>query len=75
MDMDWRTKLKSAQRPTTAPVSGNGPIVPPVQARRAAEIEPGDVVEDDENPLRGVWGADPDSWLDELRGRWAERSS
>jgi bifunctional DNA-binding transcriptional regulator/antitoxin component of YhaV-PrlF toxin-antitoxin module len=23
-----------------------------------------------DNPLRGVWGADPDYWLEELRGRW-----
>ncbi len=23
-----------------------------------------------DNPLRGVWGADPDFWLEELRGRW-----
>lgn len=27
----------------------------------------------DDNPLRGVWGSDPDAWLDELRGQWAER--
>jgi looped-hinge helix DNA binding domain, AbrB family len=31
--------------------------------------------EEADNPLRGVWGADPDSWLEEIRGRWAERSS
>lgn len=24
----------------------------------------------DANPLRGVWGVDPDFWIDELRNRW-----
>lgn len=24
-----------------------------------------------DNPLRGVWGSDPDRWLEELRGRWS----
>jgi AbrB family looped-hinge helix DNA binding protein len=24
-----------------------------------------------DHPLRGVWGADPDFWLEELRGRWS----
>jgi bifunctional DNA-binding transcriptional regulator/antitoxin component of YhaV-PrlF toxin-antitoxin module len=23
-----------------------------------------------DNPLRGIWGADPDFWLSELRARW-----
>jgi AbrB family looped-hinge helix DNA binding protein len=22
------------------------------------------------NPLRGIWGSDPDRWLDEIRGAW-----
>lgn len=29
--------------------------------------------EEAENPLRGAWGTDPDSWLEEIRGRWSER--
>jgi hypothetical protein len=28
-----------------------------------------------DNPLQGVWGSDPDHWVDELRGRWAGRAS
>lgn len=101
-NMDWRTKINAARRPSATRVSRNGQIVLPVQTRRAAGIEPGDLVvavplasgtivvekvkgttggglqrqyEEADNPLRGVWGADPDSWLDELRGQWAERSS
>lgn len=23
-----------------------------------------------DNPLRGVWGSDPDFWIEELRSRW-----
>lgn len=26
--------------------------------------------EDPENPLRGIWGSDPDRWLEEIRGAW-----
>jgi bifunctional DNA-binding transcriptional regulator/antitoxin component of YhaV-PrlF toxin-antitoxin module len=29
--------------------------------------------EDAANPLRGIWGSDPDAWLDEIRGAWDER--
>ena len=31
--------------------------------------------EDPANPLRGVWGPDPDAWVDEFRGRWDDRAS
>jgi AbrB family looped-hinge helix DNA binding protein len=27
--------------------------------------------EDLENPLRGIWGANPDEWLEEIRGSWS----
>jgi AbrB family looped-hinge helix DNA binding protein len=26
--------------------------------------------EEPTNPLRGVWGRDPDAWLEEIRGAW-----
>jgi bifunctional DNA-binding transcriptional regulator/antitoxin component of YhaV-PrlF toxin-antitoxin module len=29
--------------------------------------------EGSDNPLRGVWGPDPDAWIDEIRGEWEER--
>lgn len=29
--------------------------------------------EDSANPLRGIWGSDPDEWLDEIRGAWDAR--
>jgi len=100
--VDWRSKTNAARRPSATRVSRNGQIVLPAQTRRAAGIEPGDLVvavplamgtvvvekvkgatagglrkqyEEAENPLRGVWGTDPDSWLEEIRGRWGERSS
>jgi AbrB family looped-hinge helix DNA binding protein len=31
--------------------------------------------EDDENPLRGVWGSDPDKWLEDIRGAWEPRET
>ncbi len=100
--MDWRNKTNAARGPSATRVSRNGQIVLPAQTRRAAGIEPGDLVvavplaagtvvvekvkgtgdrglrrqyEEAENPLRGVWGADPDSWLEEIRGRWGERGN
>lgn len=100
--MDWRSKINAAQRPSATRVSRNGQIVLSAKTRRAAGIEPGDLVvtvplasgtvvvekvkgtgerglrrqyEEVENPLRGVWGADPDSWLEEIRGRWGERNT
>ncbi len=97
---DWRAKINATRRPAPTRVSRNGQVVLPVQARRAAGIEPGDLVvtvpvapgavlvekvksasnaglrrqyDDAANPLRGVWGSDPDAWLDQVRGRWDER--
>lgn len=29
--------------------------------------------EDPANPLRGIWGSDPDKWLEEIRGAWSAR--
>ena len=96
----WRDKVNAAQKPSATRVSRNGQVVLPVKARRAAGIEPGDLVvsvpvapgailvekvrsaagrslredlESPDNPLRGIWGPDPDAWLDELRGQWDER--
>jgi hypothetical protein len=31
--------------------------------------------EDAANPLRGVWGSDPDAWLDALRGGCHDEAS
>jgi AbrB family looped-hinge helix DNA binding protein len=100
--MDWRTKINAARRPRSTRVSRNGQIVLPAQTRRAAGIEPGDMVvavpvapgavmvekvkgtplsglrqqyEDPANPLRGVWGRDPDAWLEEIRGAWDARET
>jgi AbrB family looped-hinge helix DNA binding protein len=98
----WREMVNAAKRPTATKVSRNGQVVLPAKARRAAGIQPGDLVrsvpvgpglvliekvraregqslrefyESPENPLRGVWGPDPDAWLDELRGQWQERQT
>ena len=40
----WRDMLNSAKRPAPTKVSRNGQIVLPAKARRAAGIEPGDLV-------------------------------
>lgn len=29
--------------------------------------------EDPTNPLRGIWGSDPDEWLEQIRGGWDAR--
>jgi bifunctional DNA-binding transcriptional regulator/antitoxin component of YhaV-PrlF toxin-antitoxin module len=100
--MDWHTKINAARRPAPTRVSRNGQIVLPVQTRRAAGIEAGDLVvavpvapgavmvekvkgggkaglrsqhEDAANPLRGIWGSDPDAWLEEIRGAWGTRKA
>jgi AbrB family looped-hinge helix DNA binding protein len=100
--LDWRSKIDSTRRPRSTRVSRNGQIVLPAETRRAAGIEPGDLVvvvpvargavmvekvkaaeraglrrqyEDEGNPLRGVWGSDPDRWVDEIRGAWEERET
>jgi bifunctional DNA-binding transcriptional regulator/antitoxin component of YhaV-PrlF toxin-antitoxin module len=31
-----------------------------------------EMYESEDNPLRGIWGPDPDAWLDELRGAWRD---
>src|SRR5712691_507636 len=31
--------------------------------------------EEHANPLRGVWGSDPDAWLEEVRGGWDARET
>lgn len=100
--MDWRSKINASRRPASTRVSRNGQIVLPAQIRRAAGIEPGDLVvavpvapgavmvekvkgsgpaglrrqyEDPANPLRGIWGSDPDVWLEEIRGAWGARET
>ena len=95
----WRDMLNSAKRPPPTRVSRNGQVVLPARARRAAGIEPGDLVvsvplapgtllvekvagppgrrlkellESDDNPLRGAYGPDPQTYVDELRGPWRD---
>lgn len=29
--------------------------------------------EDPANPLRGIWGSEPNKWLEEIRGAWDAR--
>jgi AbrB family looped-hinge helix DNA binding protein len=98
----WQEMLNATERPAPTKVSRNGQIVLPARARRAASIEPGDLVisvpvapgvllvervggppergwsellESDENPLRGAFGPDPQAYVDELRGPWPEPTS
>jgi len=98
----WRDKVKATKRPAPTRVSRNGQIVLPAKARRAAGIEPGDLVvsvpvgpgallvekvgregalswreflDSDANLLKGLWGPDPQAYIDELRGPWPEEDS
>jgi AbrB family looped-hinge helix DNA binding protein len=95
----WQEMINAAKRPAPTRVSRNGQIVLPAKARRAAGIEPGDLVvsvpvapgavlvekvggrpggswseflKSDENPLRGLYGPDPQAYLDEIRGPWRD---
>lgn len=97
----WREIVNDERPLSSTRVSRNGQIVLPARARRAAGIEPGDLVvsvpvapgvllvekvrdaegdgrqryEDPRNPLRGLWGNDPDAWVDDIRGRWGGRGA
>jgi len=98
----WRDKVKATKRPAPTRVSTNGQIVLPAKARRAAGIQPGDLVvsvpvgpgalliekvgregalswreflDSDANLLKGLWGPDPQAYIDELRGPWPEEDS
>jgi AbrB family looped-hinge helix DNA binding protein len=31
--------------------------------------------EREDNPLRGLWGPDPDAWVDEIRNQWPVRET
>ena len=97
----WREMLNAEKRPAPTKVSQNGQVVLPARARRAAGIEPGDLVvsvpvapgmlliekvggppgrslgelfKSEDNPLRGIWGPDPQAYVDELRGPWPDDS-
>ena len=96
----WREMLNVTRGLPAVKVSRNGQVVLAARARRAAGIEPGDLVviapvapgtllvekvgprpdtslrelyEREDNPLEGIWGPDPDAWIDELRGEWRDR--
>jgi hypothetical protein len=75
--MDWRIKINAVRHPSATRMSRSGEIVPVVvkKAKEAAGGGPRRQYEEADNPLRGVWEPDPDSWLEKIRDRWAERTS
>jgi AbrB family looped-hinge helix DNA binding protein len=55
----------------SVPVAPGVLLVEKVGARPGASLR--ELYDREDNPLEGLWGPDPDAWLDELRGRWDER--
>jgi AbrB family looped-hinge helix DNA binding protein len=53
------------------PIAPGAVMVEKVKGAEAAGLRK--QYEESSNPLRGVWGSDPDAWLDEIRGAWQER--
>lgn len=63
--------IESGDLVATVPVAPGTLLV-----ERVGGTEKGGLAEQyrrDDNPLEGVWGSDPDAWLDDLRGQWAAR--
>ena len=63
---DWRDKLNANRRPVSMRHTD----------LNARSIDVADDVsrtryEDPANPLRGIWGREPNAWLDEIRGEWS----
>ena len=49
-----------------------------VLVEKVKSREPGGMrrqYEREDNPLRGLWGPDPDAWIDEIRNQWGERQT
>lgn len=63
--------IESGDLVVTVPVGPGTLLVERVGAEDRARL--GEQYRQPDNPLHGVWGSDPDAWLDELRGRWGER--
>jgi len=57
----------------SVPVAPGVLLVEKVGARDPASIR--EQYEREDNPLRGLWGPDPDAWVDEIRNQWSERQT
>jgi len=57
---------------TSTPVAPGAVLVEKVGARPGTHLR--DLYERADNPLEGIWGPDPDAWLDQLRSQGWERS-
>jgi bifunctional DNA-binding transcriptional regulator/antitoxin component of YhaV-PrlF toxin-antitoxin module len=55
----------------SVPVAPGVLLVEKVAARKGGSMKA--QYEREDNPLRGVWGPDPDAWIDEIRNQWQER--
>jgi AbrB family looped-hinge helix DNA binding protein len=55
----------------SVPVAPGVLLIEKVAARPGASLR--ELYEREDNPLRGLWGPDPDAWIDELRGQWERR--
>jgi bifunctional DNA-binding transcriptional regulator/antitoxin component of YhaV-PrlF toxin-antitoxin module len=54
----------------SVPVAPGTLLIEKVAARPGASLR--EQYEREDNPLEGLWGPDPDAWVDELRGQWHE---
>ncbi len=57
----------------SVPVSPGVLLVEKVNSRESGGMRR--QYEREDNPLRGLWGPDPDAWVDEIRSQWNERRS
>lgn len=55
------------------PVAPGAVMVEKVQGREQSSLRK--QYEDPANPLRGIWGRDPDAWVEGIRGRWERRET
>jgi hypothetical protein len=71
----WKRMMDTAKRLTRGRRRGqpDALVAEKVSPRPGTSLR--ELYESPENPLRGVWGPDPDAWLDELRGQWQERQT
>jgi AbrB family looped-hinge helix DNA binding protein len=63
--------IESGDLVVSVPVAPGVLLIEKVGARPGTSLR--ELYEREDNPLRGLWGADPDAWIDELRGRWERR--
>ena len=57
----------------SVPVAPGAVLVEKVGARDPEDVKR--ELDRDDTPLRGLWGPDPDAWVDEIRSRWRERKT